>query len=189
MGDAAAPRRRTSFGPTVLVGIAGAALAATGATQPWAEATTRTPGLRTAVADGTDVAALALPLSLVALAAWGTVLVLRARGRRVVSLIGLAAAAGTLVVLLVNARTAPDVAAELLGDVPDATTDPTAWPLVTGAGALLSAVLSAVAVRRAPEWPEMSSRYDAPGRDSTKAGPMSDADLWKAMDEGHDPTT
>ena len=41
-------------------------------------------------------------------------------------------------------------------------------------------------------WPEMGSRYDAPGAAAaTAAGPpeeQTSLDLWKALDEGRDPT-
>jgi Tryptophan-associated transmembrane protein (Trp_oprn_chp) len=43
-----------------------------------------------------------------------------------------------------------------------------------------------------PDWPEMGTRYDAPG--SAPPPPVappeeqSNLDLWKALDEGHDPT-
>ena len=188
------PRRRTTFGPTLLAGLGGAALALAGASRPWAEATTRTPALRTVTADGTDVAPLVLPLALVSLAAWGTVLVLRARGRRVVSVLGLVASLGAAAAVAAAVGSATDTAARLLGDVPTTSTSTTAWPYVAGAGALLSAVAFVGALVKAPTWPEMSARYDAPTTGSS--GPvterpseeLSDAELWKALDEGRDPT-
>jgi uncharacterized membrane protein (TIGR02234 family) len=176
------------------VGLGGAALALAGAAQPWAEATTRTPALRTVTADGTDVAALVLPLALVSLAAWGTVLVLRARGRRVVSLLGLVASLGAAAAVAASVGSATDTAARMLGDVPTTSTGTTAWPYVAGAGALLSAIAFVVALVKAPSWPEMSARYDAPTTGSpgpvTERPPeeLSDAELWKALDEGRDPT-
>ena len=191
------PRRRTTFGPTLLAGLGGAALALAGAAQPWAEATTRTPALRTVTADGTDVAALALPLALVSLAAWGTVLVLRARGRRVVSLLGVAASLGAAVTVAATVGSATDTAARLLGDVPTTSTSTTAWPYVAGVGALLSAVAFVGALVKAPSWPEMSARYDAPaagtgaaqdGAGERPSEELTDAELWKALDEGRDPT-
>ncbi|HET6562108.1 MAG TPA: Trp biosynthesis-associated membrane protein [Marmoricola sp.] len=186
------PRRRTTFGPTLLLGLGGAALGLAGAAQPWAEATTRTPALRTVTADGTDVAALVLPLALVSLAAWGTVLVLRARGRRVVSLLGFAASLGAAVTVAATASSATGTAARLLGDVPTTSTSATAWPYVAGVGALLSAVAFVGALVKAPTWPEMSARYDAPAAGSAAAGrpseELTDAELWNALDEGRDPT-
>ena len=85
------------------LGLAGAALTTVGATSTWAEATSRVTGVRSASADGTDVAPLVLPLALVALAAWGTVLVLRRRGRRVVTV--LAALAGLIFAARLNTAT------------------------------------------------------------------------------------
>jgi uncharacterized membrane protein (TIGR02234 family) len=155
------------------------------ATRGWAEATSTTTGTRTVAATGADVAPLVLPLALVALASWGTVLVLRRRGRRVVAVIGLLAATGAGVAALVTARSAPEVALDLLGEVTGATTGSTAWPWVAVAGCALSAVASLVAVRRAHEWPEMSSRYDAPGDRPAGNTPT---DMWKALDAGQDPT-
>jgi Tryptophan-associated transmembrane protein (Trp_oprn_chp) len=39
-------------------------------------------------------------------------------------------------------------------------------------------------------WPEMGSRYDAPGRRAEAEDParMEEIDLWRAIDEGRDPT-
>jgi hypothetical protein len=49
-----------------------------------------------------------------------------------------------------------------------------------------------LAMRWAPQWPEMGSRYDAPGVQSEPASvppeDQSSLDLWKALDEGKDPT-
>ncbi len=194
------------FGRTVLVGLAGAALAATGSAQAWGTATTRSPALRTVTAQGSDVAPVALPLALVALAAWGTVLVLRRTGRRVVSVLGLLAAVGAGVVVVTEVSGAAGAAAELLsGGGEDVTTGTTLWPWATLLGCVLAAAGFVVALLRAHTWPEMSRRYDAPtgatGTAGTAAGDatarpavpaeaeqMSDAELWRALDDGHDPT-
>ena len=48
-----------------------------------------------------------------------------------------------------------------------------------------------LAVRLVPTWPEMGSRYDAPGAREPRGRPGADAvrqDLWEALDEGRDPT-
>lgn len=194
-GATARPRSRSSFGSTVLTGLAGAALATVGATQGWAEATRRSPGLRTVTASGSDVAPVVLPLALVALACWGTVLVLRRRGRRVVAVVGAVSAVAAAVTALTAADRARDVAAQLLGGPPESTTT-SSWPAVTAAGCLVGAAAFVVAFLRAPQWPEMSSRYDAPGTAGTAGTasgdperPQTGAELWKALDEGDDPTT
>jgi hypothetical protein len=47
------------------------------------------------------------------------------------------------------------------------------------------------AVRFVPSWPEMGARYDAPAGARTEdedATPKENIDIWKALDEGRDPT-
>jgi uncharacterized membrane protein (TIGR02234 family) len=182
-------RRRSSFGPTLLVGLGSAALATVGASQTWAEATTTAQGTRTVAASGTDVAAAALPLALVALAAWGAVLVLRSRGRRLVAVLGLLAAVGAGAAVLTAAGDARDVAGGMLAAASDVSVTTTAWPTVTVIACGVAAASFVVAFLQAPRWPEMSARYDAPNEPEPGTAAVSDADLWRALDEGHDPTT
>ena len=64
---------------------------------------------------------------------------------------------------------------------------------IAAVGAVVSVVATALAVRWAPEWPEMGSRYDAPAGEratpeAVDPAEQSSLDLWKAMDEGRDPT-
>jgi hypothetical protein len=73
----------------------------------------------------------------------------------------------------------------------------TGWYWVAAVATVLSVLTTAAAVRLVPSWPEMGRKYDAPagtGGDSSPA-PAEQAleeqenlDLWKAMDEGRDPT-
>ena len=60
--------------------------------------------------------------------------------------------------------------------------------LVFGLGCLLTAAAFLVAVRGAGRWPEMSRRYDAPGDGVGSDGRTGATDLWRALDEGRDPT-
>jgi len=190
--------RRSSFGPTVLAGLASAAVAAVGASRTWAQATTTAQGERSVTAAGSDVAAAALPLALVALASWGAVLVLRSRGRRIVAVLGVLAAAGAAVAVVRDAGSAGDVASRMLGGASDVTVSTTVWPVVTLVACLVTLVAFAVAFVKAPSWPEMSSRYDAPADrgpggagetgETDPAASMTQAELWRAIDEGHDPT-
>ncbi len=187
------PAARTSFVRTAVAGVAGAALAAVSAGQSWATATVSSPATRSAVAKGTEVAPLALPLCLVALAAWGSVLVLRRTGRRVVALLGLAASAGAALVVVGSLGRRAATARDVLG-ADQARVSTTFWPYVALVAAVVTAVAFAVAVRRAASWPEMSRRYDAPegptgsGGAGTGSAAPSDRDLWRALDEGRDPT-
>jgi uncharacterized membrane protein (TIGR02234 family) len=201
VNDAPADQRsRGGFGPVVLIGVASAALLTVAAGRTWATATPEPgasgplEGMADAAVTGADVAPLALPLGLVALAAWGAVLVLRRRGRRMVSILGLLATLAAAVTAAMLAHTAPDVAQRELGDV-SAELATTVWPFVTIAAAAVGALAFVIAWRASPDWPEMSSRYDAPSgadaagdADAPAGGPDDTRSLWKALDEGRDPT-
>jgi uncharacterized membrane protein (TIGR02234 family) len=183
--------RDRSFASTVLLGLAGAALTAVAAGQDWARASGDAAGVDvTATASGSEAAPLALALALVALASWGVVLVLRGRARRFAAVVGALAAAGALVSVLLGGDAAQDAAVAAVQDqgaTGDALAESvTAWYWVTGLAAALTLGTLLVAVRKAPSWPAMGSRYDAPATRS--ATPATDQDLWRALDEGHDPT-
>jgi uncharacterized membrane protein (TIGR02234 family) len=189
---------RRSFWPTVLVGLAGAVLACVAAARPWTTATTTaTTGTlgppRSAHLTGPEAAPLALALALVALAGWGAMLVLRRRGRRVVAVVGLLASLGLLATALLALGRLPDLARGELGQTSGVSTTLSGWYVVTLVGGMLTAAAFAVAVREAGQWPEMGSRYDAPRSDVPRSDPTGGSataqqDLWKAIDEGHDPT-
>ncbi|HET6651533.1 MAG TPA: Trp biosynthesis-associated membrane protein [Nocardioides sp.] len=179
------------FGPTVLAGLGASALTAVAAAQPWAEADGDNAGVAvSAVADGNDVAPLALALALVALASWGVLLVLRGSARRLVAVVGTLAAGGVLAAVVSAFGSAQDAAvdaAQAAGATGDTfTSSLTAWYWTTGVAAAFSLAALGVAVARAPRWPSMGSRYDAPSARETS--PATTEDLWKALDEGHDPT-
>ncbi len=183
--------RDRSYAPTVLLGLAGAAAAAVAGTKDWARASGDAAGAAVvATAKGSEAAPLVVALALVALAAWGVVLVLRGRARRVVAVAGALACLGALVAGVAAFQGAQDDALAALtakgvtGHAGRASL--TAWYFAAAAGALLALGAFVVAVRRAPAWPAMGSRYDAPG--ARAAEPVTDQDLWRALDEGHDPT-
>lgn len=188
------PRSR-SFGPTVLVGLAGATLAAVAGARDWSRATGRAAGVDvTAVAKGSESAPLVVALALVALAAWGVVLVVRSRARRVVSVIGALAAAGVVVSTVLNAGRAQDDAVRALvakGVAGDAfTSSLTGWYYVAAVGGVLALAAFVVAVVAAPRWPAMGSKYDAPATraEAQTAEPVTEQEMWRALDDGRDPT-
>jgi len=183
--------RDRSFGRTVLAGLGGAALASVAAARDWAESSGANAGVKVhASVTGSDAAPLVLALALVTLAAWGVVLVLRGRARQVVAAVGLVAAVGALVALVDAFDGAQDAAVAAVtarggtGDTFAASL--TGWYWATGIGLAVTALALAVAVRRARTWPALGSRYDAPA--TRAAAPRTDQDLWRALDEGHDPT-
>lgn len=187
---------RATFGRTLLLGLAGGALTAVAAAKSWASLggqATRSPGV---MVDHQQLATagevpLASALSLVALAAWGAVLVTRGTFRRVVAAIGLLAAVGVLVVGIRSAWAAPHAvlrAAHQQAAIGTADASLTGWYWVALAGSVLLVLSLLVAVRDAVAWPAMGTRYDAPAAQSAPARPQSNLDMWKALDEGRDPT-
>lgn len=60
----------------------------------------------------------------------------------------------------------------------------TAWPWIACAGGALVAAFGVLTLVRAPHWPGMGRRYDAPRR----AASDPDTDMWRALDRGDDPT-
>ena len=72
----------------------------------------------------------------------------------------------------------------------------TGWYWVSGVAAVLTLLTTLAAVRLVPGWPEMGRRYDAPAPEAATAAEApatppeerENLDLWKAMDEGRDPT-
>ncbi len=192
---------RRSFGTTVSTGLGGAALAAVAAGQQWASASGRAGGVDvTEGVRGSDSAPLAVALALVALAAWGVVLVVRGRARQVMAVVGAVASVGVAAATIAALTRAPDDAVEAVvarGASGDGVSGSlSGWYWATLVGATLALLTFVAAVRLAPRWPAMSSRYDAPvGRapaEATSHGPdlssADERDLWKALDEGRDPT-
>jgi hypothetical protein len=196
MADRSTGPRRT-FAPVVLLGLAAGGAAALAGSRAWATFDQRPDG-----SAGTDAytsslgvslsrlpeAPLVTALALVVLACWGVLLVTRRRFRRAVAVLGLVASLGTLAAALVAFVTVPGDLRESFSalGVPVDVGRPV-WPYLGVVAALVSVGATAAAVRLVPGWPEMGSRYDAPGsapppRDETSL------DLWRAMDDGRDPT-
>jgi uncharacterized membrane protein (TIGR02234 family) len=189
--------RRRTFGPVVLLGLAAGALTAVAGDRPAADAS----GKGASAASGGFVTYDAhLPvvtaLGLVVLACWGVVLVTRGKVRRTVAALGTLASVGALVAVVLAFSQVPDQLRDELQQVgvTDAAIGHTGWYWAAGVGAVLSVAATALAAAWVPDWPEMGSRYDAPGAAASAVEPATDPseqsslDLWKAMDEGRDPT-
>jgi uncharacterized membrane protein (TIGR02234 family) len=192
----AAERRRT-FVPVVLAGLAAAGLAAVAGHQPWAhgEAAGGIGELSTTLEAGRVPAANAL--SLVVLACWGVLLVTRGLVRRIVSVLGVVSSLGVVVTVVTGFASAPEGVRDAYADLGVAHAEVTrsVWFWVAAVAAVLTVATTVLAVRLVPSWPEMGRRYDAPA-DAVPVveeaqGPVEEREnleLWKAMDEGRDPT-
>ena len=179
---------RRSFWPTVLLGVAGAGLAAIAGHQPWVAVHS---------ADGTPVGTSALDrpevtsVALAALALWGVLLVTRGVVRRAVA-VAAAVAAIALAALAVHGIVAsghPQFS--WMSFSRPTTTSRNAWGPIATLGAIAAAVAALLAVWQAPGWPEMGRKYDAPTGPTAPVAPLEEQsalDVWKAMDEGIDPT-
>lgn len=192
--DPRAARRRT-FGPVMLLGLAAGALTTVAGEKPAVEgggAAARAISSRLVSFDAH--LPLVTALGLVVLACWGVLLVTRGRVRRAVAVLATVGALGALVAALAAYAQVPDQLHDELAQVGivDADLSHTAWYWASVAGAVLATVAGALAVAWTPAWPEMGSRYDAPGTvepvPATPPEEQSSLDLWKAMDEGRDPT-
>jgi uncharacterized membrane protein (TIGR02234 family) len=180
---------RNAFAPTVGLGLAAGALSAVASAKPWFRLAGGHSSAPAPVSQTTIDMPLALALSLVVLAGWGVLLVSRGSLRRVAVAVALAAALGVAACVGRAPFTLPDDLRARLGPVAAGTgVDPTGWFVTTAVAALLSVVALAVAWRLAPRWPAMSSRYDAPASRPVTADLTDQKDLWKALDEGVDPT-
>lgn len=187
------PRRRGFF-TTVVAGLASAGLTAVAANQTWATAEPEEGQLAFSTLTEPPQVPLVLTLALVVLAAWGVLLVTRGGVRRAVAWLGAVAAAGALVTAVTGRWGLEDSLEQDFADQgATAVVEFGAWwwvAVVTAALAAVTALLAAVNVGR---WPEMGTRYDAPGAaeppKETPAGEQSSLDLWKSIDDGHDPTT
>ncbi len=194
-------KKRTSLGPVLLLGLAGGGLAALAGSRAWATGEGSTGWTQerqemAGIAAGTGEVPLAATLAMVVLAAWGVVLVTRGRVRVALTWLNLVAAVGllaTVVVGLVQVRDTLRVALEA-AHLPEVEVAWTVWGWFGLLGAVVALVAALGGVRGVRSWPEMGSRYDAPtGQRSAAAeeGAVTDTtnlDLWKSLDEGHDPT-
>ena len=190
-----APRR--TFGPVVLLGVASAGLAALAGSRAWvgfdvvedagsgSGAYSSTIGITlNALPEAPLVAALAF----VVLASWGVLLVTRGRVRRGMAMLVVVASAGMLIAVVVAFVTGPDSLRETLAEIQvPIDVHRTAWPWVGVAASLVALVAAVLAWRLVPTWPEMGSRYDAPGSTPPPREETS-LDLWRALDHGRDPT-
>ncbi|TQL69191.1 putative membrane protein (TIGR02234 family) [Nocardioides albertanoniae] len=179
---------KASFGPTVIAGLGGAALAAWAGSNDWVKVTAPGP-MPADLNDSPGTTGLAL----VALAAWGVVLVTRGLVRRLVAALAGLAGIGVIVTFFGHAGTdalGRAVESEVVwGETQRATTP---WPYLALLGAVVTIAAAVAGVRLAPRWPEMGRKYDAPAAAEPAAKPLeeqSTLDVWKSLDEGRDPTT
>lgn len=184
---------RRSFATVAGTGVLCGALAALGAGRPWVSVDDAARSVGSGAVSNTlepyAQSASALALALVALAAWGVLLVVRGRARTVMAAVGLVFAAALLVVTLLGHGSVPDTVRQAMTDqfgarsAASVAVPHTGWYWLALVAAVGDVLALGAAVRRAHRWPAMGARYDAPSR--AVAG---EQDMWRSLDEGRDPT-
>lgn len=186
---------RRLYVPTVLGLVAGGGLTVATMSRTWGRAVVTAEGLPDdpVTVAGSDAMGLVSALGLVLLASGLGVLAGSVRVRRLLGVLVTLIAVGCLVWVVVGSggavRDALDTAvresASFTGSNAPGEVEFTAWRFATMACLVLATGCGALVLRYAAAWPTMSSKYDAPGK---RAAEADDTDMWKAFDEGRDPT-
>jgi uncharacterized membrane protein (TIGR02234 family) len=198
--EAPGPARagRLSLAGALLAGALGAAVVLLSTRQRWSEGTaTVAGGDFPLTASGSDVTGVPASLAIVGLAALVAVFAVRRLGRVFVAGLLALSGAGTIAASLIGAGDSSaldEQAAQATGDTAATVgvLSHTAWPYVAAVGGALLLLAGLLALRYAPLWPAMSSRYERSGAPRPRKAPTVDPDrpedLWKALDRGEDPT-
>ncbi len=190
---------RRWYAPAVLALLAAGAVMFFAGSRDWATGRVRAEGLpsATVAVTGSDVLPLATALALVVAAGGLAVLATRGRLRQLVGLIVLAAALGAVVTVATGSgaidRGFTDAVEQSTAFTGRNAPDPqhTSWRWVLLGAGLVAAALGVLTVVSSRTWPSMGRRYDAPSAPRVAAVDLehaSGADVWKALDEGRDPT-
>jgi hypothetical protein len=192
---------RRSFGIAVLGGLAAGTLAAVAGNQAWVSIDDGGSGEAAFAGGLAGTGDLTAPpvtaTALVLLATWGVVLVSRGRVRVAVAWLSLVSALAVLGFAVAAWIARPGEVADDLRTL-DVDLGRTLWSHVGVVAALAAVATSVLGVLRVRSWPEMGRRYDAPGDVADAAvatvargvpvDEVGSIDLWKALDEGRDPT-
>lgn len=198
-------QRQRGLAPAVLGGLTGGGLALLGAGRAWARTEVEVEGAPAVAVQvlGTDAVPTVAAAAVVVLT--GSLALLATSGllRRAVAALVVLAAIGVLLGTLtagpaLSDALARDLLATASTDGGDAgalaaTAERTWWRWLSLSGGLLSLAVGMWSVLHGHTWAVMSSRYEAPGtgpRGSSDAsrGATEDVDLWRALDDGRDPT-
>ncbi|MDN5854571.1 MAG: Trp biosynthesis-associated membrane protein [Actinomycetia bacterium] len=198
---------RRLYGPCVLAGIAAGAVMLFAGSRSWASAQVAPAGMtvdEVGVTGSTSVP-LVSAMAFVVMAAAVAVVASGGWLRRAIGVLLVVAAGAAAVAILMAGSAIDDAVRDAVAASPSMTggaaeqgsfvdaADQTVWRWIAFAGSLVAFAAGCAVVAYANVWPRMGSRYDAPTTPSRHetAKPTEDrdaADLWKAMDEGGDPT-
>lgn len=189
---------KRTFWPTTLALAAVAGLAWFATARTWGNGMSFDDTLPTVKVrlTGSEAAPLVAACALVVIAAAFALLVTPALARKVIAGIAFLASVGGFVAALVSPSSVEHAVRTQLEASPGVTDDirvyVSNWHWWAVAALAATALISLAALRWSASWPTMSSRYDAPGEaqqpESFNVAEATSRDLWKAFDEGRDPT-
>ena len=189
------PRRL--YAPVVLATLAAGGLGFFAAGRTWAAFTVTTEGLPSDKVEvtGTDALPLVSALAIVIVTSALAIFASGRRTRRVVGIFTVVVALTGLWLLVGGGDTLDKALSDAVkaspaytGDTPSGSAERTIWQVVTGVAFVLSALLGAMTTRFGPSWATMGSRYERADAHSKPVEPTTDSEMWKALDEGRDPT-
>lgn len=198
---------RRLYAPAVLAGVVAGAVMLFAGSRTWASAEVAPAGMTVDDVDVTGATSVPLVSAMAFVVMASAVAVMASGGwlRRAIGVL-IVVAAGAAAVAVVMAGSAIDdavrdavaVSPSMTGGSDEGETfvdaaDQTVWRWIALVSALVGVVAGAAVIRYAKAWPRMGSRYDAPTAPtrhevSKPAEERDAADLWKALDEGDDPT-
>lgn len=189
------PRRL--YGPCVLGALATGGIAFFAASRTWAHATVTANGVPSAPVkvSGTDAVGIVSALALVIVAAALAVLAASVRLRRAVGALIVLVAIIAIIVILTAGGAIDDAVASAVHDSPafigSNTPDDVShgiWRWVSAAAFAAAAYVGVMIARFGGHWPTMGRKYDAPAAHTSNEAVETEADIWKALDDGRDPT-
>lgn len=188
---------RRLYVPVVLGTLAAGGFAFFAASRTWASVEVSADGLPgdSVSVTGADAHPLVSALAIIVVTSALAVLAASPRVRQVVGVLTVAVSLVALWLSLTGGSGVDDALTDAVKKSPAYTggsalegEKTTIWSLASAAAFLLAAILGGITARFGRHWPTMSSRYEAPAARPSPATPQSDADMWKAMDDGRDPT-
>jgi uncharacterized membrane protein (TIGR02234 family) len=180
-----------------VLGLVGAVAVMVGVAKPWATATATQPGLPTIEVQvtGADLAPLAGALGVVVLAAFGAVIATRGWVRRGLGVLIVVSAAVVLFSAIVppGAHGALEDALAAKGWTGGSYDSAVAvWRWVALAGSVASLLAGIAISLYGGRWATMGAAYDAPASTPRPAeapqGASTEAEVWREIDQGRDPT-
>jgi uncharacterized membrane protein (TIGR02234 family) len=199
---------RRGVAVAIVGGLAAGGLALLGVSRPWARVEIAAPGVPSSTIEvsGSGAVPWVGALTLVILAGTLAFVPTGGRLRRAVGVIVGLAAAGAVIGTLTAGPAVDDALSEQLAESPAsggvddaaivAAADHPAWRWLTLGGSAAGVAVGLYVAARGHRWATMGSRYEAPATrratEPTEATaepePTENADLWRALDEGRDPT-